>query len=175
MAPYGMVLKKIELQTIVSIRDTIALYGDQRPLQIELAIYLKDHKAKASGPSLTIYYDAEYRERDLDLETATPVTISPPSTQRVSVRELAGVEEMTCVIHHRPYETIGDAYAALMNWIETYGYRINGPDREVYLQCSDNDYEDSELIGYADYVTLDPNDYVTEIQIPVEKNRSNPS
>jgi hypothetical protein len=32
MAPYGMVLKKIELQTIVSIRDTIALYGDQRPL-----------------------------------------------------------------------------------------------------------------------------------------------
>jgi effector-binding domain-containing protein len=66
---------------------------------------------------------------------------------------------------------IGDAYAALMNW--TNGYRIIGHNREVYLRCSDNDYEDSELIGYADYVTIDTNDYVTEIQFPVEKNRSN--
>lgn len=114
-----------------------------------MAIYLRDHKAKASGPSFSIYYDSEYCELYLVLETYTPGTISPPSNQRVSVRELSGVEEMVCVIHRGPYETIGDAYTTLVNWRETNGFRIIGPNHEVYLRCSDHDYEDLELIGYA--------------------------
>jgi effector-binding domain-containing protein len=42
-----------------------------------------------------------------------------------------------------------------MGWIEANGYRLTGPDREIYLQGG-----------------TDPDDpsYVTEIQQPVEKN-----
>ncbi len=173
MSTYDVVLKKIEPQMVAAIRDIVPSFGEQSSLWKEMAIYLKNHNARASDPSLTIYYDTEYREQDVDLETASPVTSRPPSTQRVSVREIAGVEKMACVIHRGPYEAIGDAYAALMNWIEANGYRIIGPNREVYLRCPDNDYEDSELIGYADYVALDPEDYVTEIQFPVDKDKPN--
>lgn len=169
MSIYDVVIKKIEPQKVVAIRDVVPSFEEQDSLWRELAMFLKKFNARASGPSLTIYYDSEYREQDVDLETATPVASSPPGNQRVSVREIPGVEKMACVIHHGPYETIGDGYAALINWIEGNGYRIIGPNREVYLRCSDNGYEDSELIGYADYVALDPQDFVTEIQFPVEK------
>jgi len=41
-----------------------------------------------------------------------------------------------------------------MRWVESSGYRLAGPGREVYLQY--------ERQG-------NPADYVTEIQYPVEK------
>jgi len=42
-----------------------------------------------------------------------------------------------------------------LDWIEKYGYQIAGSTREVYLHY--------EREG-------DPNQYVTEVQIPVEKS-----
>ena len=56
-----------------------------------------------------------------------------------------------------------------MTWIEANGYRIVGPNREVYLRCPDNDYDDPAAYGYDDYVADDPAEYVTEVQFPVEK------
>lgn len=54
-----------------------------------------------------------------------------------------------------PYERIGEAYNAVMTWLEPNGYHIAGPVREVYLR------------GPGD--TENPEEYVTEIQVPVEK------
>ncbi len=169
MPAYEVVLKRVEPQTVVAIRDTVPTYGDQGPLWGELAGYLARHGARVAGPSLTIYYDTEYRERDVDVETATPVAAPLPEDGRVRVRELPGAETMACVVHQGSYDTIGQAYTALMAWIEASGYRIVGPNREVYLRCPDNDYGDAEAIGYSDHVAGDPAEYVTEVQFPVEK------
>jgi DNA-binding transcriptional MerR regulator len=169
MPTYDIVLKKIDPQTVVAIRDIIPTYGDQGPLWKELSVYLAQHGARAAGPSLTIYYDPEYRERDVDVETATPVGTPLPGTERVTVRELPGMETMACVIHQGDYDTLGQAYNALLTWIEANGYRIVGPNREVYLRCPDNDYEDPAAYGYDDYVADDLAECVTEVQFPVEK------
>jgi effector-binding domain-containing protein len=64
---------------------------------------------------------------------------------------------MACAIHHGPFTSISDAYGALLQWIEANGYRIAGPNRELYLQLS----------AQAGCQT-DP-DAVTELQCPVEK------
>jgi effector-binding domain-containing protein len=61
---------------------------------------------------------------------------------------------MASLIHRGSFQTIDQAYAALMSWIEANGYRLAGADREIYLQGGS-----------------DPNDAtnITEIQQPVEK------
>ena len=63
--------------------------------------------------------------------------------------------EMACTVYQGKYEEIGNAYSAVMAWIEPNGYRIAGPNREVYLRSPGD--------------TGDPSQYVTEIQVPVEK------
>lgn len=42
-------------------------------------------------------------------------------------------------------------------WIEENKYEIIGPQRELYLK--------------GELITSDPNEYITEIQFPVQKNR----
>jgi effector-binding domain-containing protein len=68
---------------------------------------------------------------------------------------------MACTIHHGPFVTINEAYAAIGKWIDANGYRICGPAREVYLR----EARRSEAVGVSQ---TDP-DTVTEIQFPVEK------
>jgi effector-binding domain-containing protein len=60
---------------------------------------------------------------------------------------------MACIVHQGSFETLGGTYGQLMGWIETNGYRIAGPTREVYMQWQDDD----------------PSGNITEIQLPVEK------
>ena len=168
MPTYEVVLKQIEPQKVVSIRETVPTYGAQGPLWTELASYLKQHRAKAAGPSITIYHDPEYCEQDVDLETATPVGVQLPETDRVKLREMPG-GTMACVVHRGTYDTLGQAYNALLTWIEANGYRIVGPNREVYLRCPDHDYEDPLAVGYAEYLADAADECVTEVQFPVEK------
>ena len=63
---------------------------------------------------------------------------------------------MACVVHRGPYENIGQAYKALMAWIDINGYQINGPDREIFLK------------GPGKILKGNPRDYITEVQLPVK-------
>src|SRR3972149_1130530 len=49
-------------------------------------------------------------------------------TDRVQVRELPGIDTMACAVHHGPFNTLNQAYSALMQWIQTNNYRIVGPN-----------------------------------------------
>jgi effector-binding domain-containing protein len=169
MPAYEVVLKKVEPQMVVAIRDTIPTYSDQGPLWTELAAYLEQHGVKATGPSLTLYHDTEYREQDVDVEVATPVSAPPPESDRVTVRQLPAAEQMASVVHQGSYETLSQAYNALLAWIEANSYCIVGPSREVYLCCPDNEYTAPDAVGYAEYLADTPAEYVTEVQFPVAK------
>ncbi len=155
MPAYEVVLKKVEPQTVAAIREVIPTYSDVSQLYGQLFAHLGQHKARPAGPPLAIYHDPEYRERDVDVEAAVPVAGPVVGSERVVVRELPGVERMACAVHQGSYESIGAAYNALMAWIESNGYRITGPCREVYPQGPESG--------------RDPASYVTEVQFPVEK------
>ena len=62
---------------------------------------------------------------------------------------------MACVVHKGSFSSLGQAYNKLIEWVEKNGYQVVGSTRELYLQY--------ERDG-------DQSQYVTEIQIPVEKN-----
>ena len=40
---------------------------------------------------------------------------------------------MACVVHHGSFNSLGNAYCSLLEWVEKYGYQIAGSTREVYL------------------------------------------
>ena len=155
MPAYEVVIKKANPQMVASVRDVIPTYGDIGQLYGEIFSHIGKHGITPMGPPMAIYHDAEYRERDVDVEAAVPVGGSVPDAGRVSLRELPAVEQMACAVHVGGFDGIDQAYKALMTWIEANGYNITGPSREVYLQ--------------GPGPGTDPASYVTEVQIPVEK------
>ncbi|MGD8814705.1 MAG: MerR family transcriptional regulator [Anaerolineales bacterium] len=155
MSKYDVVIKRVEPLKIAGLRDIVPTPPDQGRLWNELMGHLAQHKVPPAGPCLSLYYDEEYKEKDWDIEVCQPVGGEVPGADRVSVRELPGVETMACVVHHGPFTTIGEAYDALLKWIGENGYQIMGPGREVYLRSSEGDQNDPDTL--------------TEIQYPVVK------
>ncbi len=156
MYKYDFIVKKVAPLKVAALRGVVPQPPDQGRLWQELEGYLAMQRAQPTGPCLSLYYDEEYKEQDWDIEVCEPIEGDLPETERVKVRELAGIEIMACVVHHGSLTTIGEAYEALLKWIGENDYHIIGPGREVYLR--------EAKLGDQ----IDP-DTITEIQFPVEK------
>lgn len=155
MSVYEVMLREIAPQTVIAVRDVIPVQSDFVQLLAEVFAHLRQQGVNPSGPPVLIYYDDEYRERDIDVEVAVPVDVPACGTRSLTARELPYVESMACVVHRESYDTISLAYAALAMWIEDKGYRVAGPHREIYVHGL-------ELDGEAIPRTI-------EIQFPVMK------
>jgi effector-binding domain-containing protein len=148
-------LKRVEPMTIASIREVIPHYEDMGAHFGEIFAHLGKNRIAPTGPAFAIYYDEGYKEKDIYVESAMPIAGSAPSGDRVKIRELPGVEQVASLTIQGSYEGLSDAYGRLLGWIEAQGYRIVGPNREIYLQGPGPDYE--------------PPEYLTELQFPVQK------
>lgn len=156
MPDYQVTIKKVEPQLIASVRDTLPTYGDVGPLFGEIYKYLaKKWVFKPSSHAMMICHDDEYKEHDVDVEIAVPINKKIPESDRIKVYELPGMDEAACTIHKGPYDTISEAYNALMAWCEANGYQLSGPDRELFFTDPRKE--------------KDPSKYVTEVQFPVTK------
>jgi DNA-binding transcriptional MerR regulator len=122
--------------------------------------------ARADKPPFSIYYDDEYREKDMDVEVAVPLKYAVPENALLRVRHLPGLSDVACVVHTGEYREVYRAYNALLAWIEAHGYRMQGPVREVYLRYG-ADGLDFELP--STYLGNDQHEYVTELQCAVER------
>jgi DNA-binding transcriptional MerR regulator len=136
MSTYDVVIKKVTPQHVAAVRDVIANYSSQGPLWEELGGFLGRNKITPVAPCLTVYYDTEFKEHDVDVEVCEVIGMAARGTDRVQIRELPGLDTMACLVHHGPFNTLNQAYSALMQWIQANNYRIVGPNREVYLQSS---------------------------------------
>ena len=110
-----------------------------------------------AGPPLTIYHDPEFIPESIDVELVCPVppgVTGPVTTPRGRRLEMRTVPwgEAAVLVHVGPYETLGEAYQSLAEWIGGHGYRVSGPPQEIYLTSPQ-----------------DPGPPVTEIRMPVER------
>ncbi|MBM3696311.1 MAG: MerR family transcriptional regulator [Actinobacteria bacterium] len=110
-----------------------------------------------AGPPLTIYHDPEFTPESIDVEMVCPVPagvtgpVMTPGGRRLEMCSVpAG--EVAVLVHVGPYETIGEAYQALAEWVGQHGYRVSGPPQEIYLTSPQ-----------------DPGPPVTEIRFPVDR------
>lgn len=158
MPAHEIAIKKIPPLRVASIRDVIPAYNQPGQLWGELYGVLGAQKIPFTGPCFAIYHDAEHKERDVDAEACQPVNASPRQLGRIKIADLPSAEMMACVVHSGAYDTLNQAYDAMMSWMDANHYRIAGPIREVYLKSA----EQGE-------VRQDDPSYVTEIQCPVAK------
>ena len=157
MSAYAVVLKHVEAQLVAGVEATIPTREEVNAtfnrLFDEVYAYTGRHGARPAGAPIALWHDSEYPDRDMRVAAAAPIQELIPAGDRVHVHTLPAAE-MACVVHHGPFSGLGEAYHALMQWIEGNGYQIAGPNRELYLQY--------EREG-------DPAQYVTEIQFPVAR------
>lgn len=158
MSDYEVVLKKVEPLQVASVRGVIPNYDDSEPIFDRLFDqvygYVHQQGVRRVGCGIALYHTAEGQENDIAVEALAPIYEPLRGSQRVQVYELPAVERMASVVHHGPFATLGQAYQAVVSWIENNGYHITGPCREIYLR-----YERG----------VDQKDFVTEVQFPVNK------
>ena len=165
---YDVILREVEPELVATYREVAA--DDDRIQQMfdMLETYVAGfEEARADRPPLSIYYDDEYREKDVDVEVAVPLKYALPETESIRVRPLPRLSSVASVVHVGEYADIYQSYNALLAWIEANDYRMTGPIREIYLRYG-ADGLDFELP--ATYLGSDEHQYVTELQLSVEKN-----
>ncbi|MDG4822964.1 GyrI-like domain-containing protein [Asanoa sp. WMMD1127] len=85
-----------------------------------------------AGPPFTRY--PEMGMGTVLLEAGFPVAAAPSGPLDDDLELLtipAGPAAVT--IHHGPYDTLPDTYAAIERWLDAEGHRAGGPPREIYL------------------------------------------
>ena len=110
----------------------------------------------AQAPPIGVFYgEAEQFDPEnttYDVCVALAGEMSPSGD--VEVKELPAVQ-VASAVHKGPYDKIGPLYEAMFKWIGERGLRKAGPVREVYL------------VAPGPGGTSDPEEYVTEAQVPV--------
>lgn len=101
-----------------------------------------------------VYLDGEYREKDIRFELCEAVTDFGVEGNGITFTKLP-VTTVAAVMHKGAYEGLGEAYAYLYDWIEENGYKAMDNPRESFIDGIWN--KESE------------EDWLTEVQVPVEK------
>ena len=107
-----------------------------------------------NGVPFALYYDPEFKEVDADIEACVPVK-KEVNTGEIKSRTLKGGRAVTA-IHYGPYETIGDTYKAVIDYMNKNQLKSRIPSREIYLK------------GPGMIFPRSPKKFVTEIQMFVE-------
>jgi effector-binding domain-containing protein len=154
MSGIDVVIKKVDPVLVAGVRDVIPTYPEQALLWHKLEGYLKQQGAVPNGPCFTVYYSDE---PEIDAEVCEPLSAPIPAAGPVLVHQLPAVDKMASLVYRGPFTTLVEAYNALIKWIETNGYQISGPGRELYLEIPKKPGDQN-----------DP-DTLTEIQFPVVK------
>lgn len=153
-----VVIKELPEVVVASTRKVIKHYDDLFTVAPAMGEVMKKHGVTCATPAycFNIYHDGEYKETDVDVELCEAVVKAGPNSDGVSYKTIPAIPAAACIYHKGPYEQLGRSYAAIMKWIEENGYQVADLPRESYIDGIWN--------------KSDSQDWLTEIQIPVNKN-----
>lgn len=100
------------------------------------------------------YLDGEYKDTDIKIRYAQAVEREGKETDQIKFMKTNAITAV-CIYHKEAYENLRNSYNLVLKYIEENGYKIIDNVRECYIDGCWNK-EDVE-------------DYLTEIQFPVEK------
>ncbi len=159
MPDYEVTLKVAEPQRVVGLRETMPDFT-HLVSRIFAVYHARDQIAdRAASPVTAVFHDGGFEDVDVDVELAFAVQpgfrpiIPLEDNVCLTVSELPGVELLACTIHRGRWLSLSRGYMNLGLWIQTNGYEIIGPSREIFHHIGPD----------ADEST------VTEMQFPVTK------
>ncbi len=150
-------IKEVPSQRVVSIRE-IGTYEETIPRLMKQSFGMlfspenQRAQVRVTGPPMFICHDDEEKAEDADIEIAIPIAGNVTVGEGYEVKTLDG-GRMVSYLYKGPYEEVGPAFAAVMEYISREGLKMNGPSRELFLN-DPKEVPESELLS--------------EIQIPVE-------
>lgn len=163
-----VVLKPLPAVTVASVRGIVPSvectsdYCDDHFGRV--AAWLRERGIPADGLTMNLYHMDEYRETDLDMESAVIIDatrargLSEPVPGEVGVRLLAAQPQAASLVLRSGFTGIEGGVMTLLGWVAASGLELTGPLREVHL------------FGHPDLVRADE-PAVLEIVVPVGKHR----
>jgi DNA-binding transcriptional MerR regulator len=145
----GIQLKVVPELIICSIRYK-GTYGD---IGGYFGTLFKQAGRHFRGPAMALYYDAEYRENDADIEAAIVVS-KKLELDGIACRVLPS-QTVLSLVHYGPYDSLGSSYRQLFEARNDRNLKALLPSRELYLK------------GPGLILPRKPEKYITEIQVPV--------
>ncbi len=141
---------------VVSMRQK-GIYGKTISEMIEKLfkfIYKEGRGAvKVSGPIIFICHDDDYKEEDADIEIAIPIQGTIKAREPIEIKTLPEYK-MISTLHKGPYEEISISYQKIMAYLRSKSLEPIDSSREVYITGPSQSK---------------PEDYLTEIQFPIQK------
>ena len=144
-------VKKIPEILIASIRykgkyDEIGRY---------LSVLYKEFGRYITGKPFNLYYDQEFMEDDADIETCVHLEKYADSSHIKS--ELLSGGSAVSILHKGPYETLGQSYKKIFDFMQSSKIIARSPSREIYLK------------GPGTVFRRSPKDFITEIQFLINE------
>ncbi|MED1799211.1 MerR family transcriptional regulator [Brevibacillus porteri] len=154
LSSHDVILKKVEPQLFLSYRQRTPF--NKIP---ELFQKLDDYMGRSGQSSLSrmvLWHGCEECDDNMDVEAARLLTHDLQTEPPFTVKRLPEIPLMATLIHHCRTTCRCTASVELAIWIERNGYRIkeNEPRREICVRREN---------------PKDPDSYVAELQIAVEK------
>lgn len=155
---YEIKLKAIPSYKVISLRRIIPAYNCEGMLWRDLSRFVEKEKIQCSETmvSFAIYHDREYKESNVDTEVVMAVDKLGEDKGEFIFRETEAVPCVASIMVTGPFENIAPAFESLAKWLDqNKSYTMTGTSRQV---CHKGPWNESN-----------PEDYLTEIQVPVEK------
>lgn len=150
--------KSVDKMIILSTRDIIPTYFDEGILWERLCKYIdKEGINIKSGMynNVAIYHDIEHKDKNVDVEVGLAVNKIYKSDRMFICREVESASNMAYAMVYGPYSNLAKAYEMLAYYLEEHNSIMDDkPSRQI---CH---------IGVDD--TKNPEEYLTEIQIPLK-------
>ena len=153
---YDVTVKTIPERYVASVRQILPSYDLEGHLW---SVFLKEtaHLHIQDGdPCLctALFYDGEYKEKDVDVEIQKSVKGTYPDTEHVKFKTVPAVQVASAVCKGS-YDQIGEVNAAVAAWVEANGYAFDGIAFNIY--------------HVSPHETKNPEEFVTEVCYPVRK------
>lgn len=152
-----IVIKSLPKCNIVSLRRKTDNYFREGDMWADMCTYLGEQlQLIERNNSFSIYHDIDDREYDVDIETCIIVNKDfVPLDTHILVRAIETVERAACFMVYGPYRNISKAYSDFAKWLDKH--------KEYCMQG-----ENRQICHVAPCHTDNPEEYVTELQIPIE-------
>ncbi|WP_017381035.1 MerR family transcriptional regulator [Paenisporosarcina sp. TG-14] len=156
---YQAVIKDLPECIVYSKKMHISSYDDYFELipALGVEVMAANPLMKLSKPeySFIVYLDGEYKEKDFHVEFCEAVDHFGVETDSITFKKIESDQAVT-VLHKGSYSKLSEAYSYVFKWIEDNNFSVSGDPRESYIDGIWN--KDNE------------DDWLTELQVPVEKS-----
>lgn len=154
-----VIFRALPSEAIVSLRKVIPTYYHEGELWQEFDTLLKGEQLdyiKQTPDNFTVFHDACYREEGVDIEICLKVKQVAPVKKPLTCYQTERISLVASIFVIGPYDNIKEAYHQFANWLaENDDYEMLELSRQVSHRGPDTE--------------TDPNNYLTEIQIPIKK------